>query len=314
MFWLSLIPPLATLVLVLLTRRVIISLALAVIVGAFLKTGFSINAFITTSNYLAGAIAEEENAYTLAFLVLFGALAEMIKVSGGIAGFTKVAQGWMKSERSVLLTTWGLLPFTFFDNSFRSLSVGAILDPLIEAVKGSKEKLAFVLTVTTGQVIVLIPLATAYVGYMVSLVRANLPAVANITPYGTFLRSLLWNFYSPTMLALALGVSLWGLRYGKVRLAAAGGAEEFTEVHLEKERYLEELPPEYPARLMNLILPIATLLTVTIFFFWWTGRKETSSFFAALGAADFAVAIMTGTLFALIVSMLFFWWLRISLS
>lgn len=85
-------------------------------------------------------------------------------------------------------------------------------------------------------------------------------------------------------------------------------------MHREKEKYLEELPPEYPARVINLILPIAALLALTIFFFWWTGKDEAGSFLAALGAADFAVAIMTGTLLALIVSTLFFWLQKISLA
>ena len=75
---------------------------------------------------------------------------------------------------------------------------------------------------------------------------------------------------------------------------------------------MEELPPEYPARVINLILPIAALLALTIFFFWWTGKDEAGSFLAALGAADFAVAIMTGTLLALIVSTLFFWLQKIA--
>lgn len=215
MTWLALLPPLAALVIVLITRRVVLSLAGAVIIGSFLKTGFSVDGPVTAANYLAGAVAQKENAYTLAFLVLFGSLAELVKVSGGITGFIKLTDRWVKSERGVLLAAWALLPFTFFDNSFRSMSVGAILKPLMESVKGSKEKLAFVLAVTTGQVIVLIPLATGYVGYMVSLVRANLPEGTALTPYGIYLKSLLWNFYSPAMLLLALGVSMWGLRYGK---------------------------------------------------------------------------------------------------
>lgn len=313
MDWLALLPPLITLAMVLATRRIILSLALAVVLGSFLKAGLSFNGLITASGYLAGAIAQKENAYTLAFLVLFGALAELAKVTGGIAGFTALVGRRIRSERGVLLTTWALLPFTFFDNSFRSLSVGAMLAPLMENVKGSKEKLAFVLTVTTGQVIVLVPLATAYVGYMVSLIRANLPPGA-ATPYILFLRSIPWNFYSLAMLALAIGVSLWGLRYGELQVAAIKGEEELTRVHKEREKYLEDLPPEYPARVTNLIVPIALLLVATVFFLWWTGRDKAGSFLASMAAADFAVAMMAGALVTLILSALFFWRQGISLA
>lgn len=310
--WTALIPPLTTLIAVFLTRRVILSLALAVITGSFLKSGFTVDGLITAGNYVAGSVSQKENAYTLVFLVLFGSLAELIKVSGGIAGFRNIAGRRIKSERGVLMTTWALLPFTFFDNSFRSLSVGSILGPLMEKVNGSKEKLAFVLTVTTGQVIVLIPLATAYVAYMVSLVRASMPNGTGF--YEIFLKSLFWNFYSLAMLALALGVSLWGLKYGTLRLEALAGEEKLTEVHLKKLKFLENLPPEFPARIANLIIPIITLLVATIFFFWWTGRSKAGSFFASLGAADFAVSIMTGTLLALVASGIFFWLQKINFA
>lgn len=312
--WIALIPPLTTLIAVFLTRRVILSLALAVITGSFLKSGFTVDSLITAGNYIAGSVSQKENAYTLVFLVLFGSLAELIKVSGGIAGFRDIAGRRIKSERGVLVATWALLPFTFFDNSFRSLSVGSILGPLMEKVNGSKEKLAFVLTVTTGQVIVLIPLATAYVAYMVSLVRASLPDGAVYGYYEIFLKSLFWNFYSLAMIGLAVGVSLWGLKHGTLRLEALAGEEKLTEVHLKKLKFLENLPPEFPARVINLIVPITTLLVATIFFFWWTGKSKAGSFFASLGNADFAVSIMAGTLLALVASGIFFWLQKINFA
>jgi len=313
--WLALIPPMVALALVILTRRVILSLALAIVTGSFILKGLSLAGFVAAINYLAGAVSEKGNAYTLSFLILFGALAELIKVSGGIAGFTNIVGRWVKSERGILLVGWAMLPFTFFDNSFRILSVGAMLEPLMEKVKGSKEKLAFVITITTGQAIVLIPLATAYVGYMVSLVRANMPENAMFTPYDVFLRSLFWNIYSPVMLVLSLAVTIWGLRYGKVRLeAVGGGAEELTKIHLEYEKYINELPSEYPARVGNLVLPVIILLCGTVFFFWWTGKAGAGSFLGALGKADFSVAIMAGTFLALIISVLLYWLQGISLT
>lgn len=307
MSWFAVIPPLTALVMVILTRRVILSLATAVVAGSLLISGPNINSLVLTGKYLSGAVAERGNAYTLSFLILFGALAELIKVSGGIAGFTNLAGRWVKSERGVLLAAWALLPFTFYDNSFRILSTGAILKPLLEKLQGSKEKLAFALTITTGQSIVLIPLATAYVGYMVSLLRANIPEGGTFTAYGIFIKSLPWNFYSLIMLALALGVSIWGFGYSKVKIAALGGGEEkFTVPHIEYEKKTQDMPPEYPARALNLVVPVITLLASTIFFFWWTGKRGNPSFFQALGAADFAVAITAGTLMALIISIILY--------
>ena len=78
-------------------------------------------------------------------------------------------------------------------------------------------------------------------------------------------------------------------------------------VHKEREEYLEDLPSEYPARVTNLIVPIALLLVTTVFFLWWTGREKTGSFLASLAAAGLVAAMMAGTLVTLILSALFFW-------
>lgn len=303
--WLALIPPLATLVMVILTRRVVISLGAAVILGSLLKTGFSVNGLVKAGEYIAGAVFQKENAYILIFLVLFGALAELIKVGGGV-GFTNLSERWIKSERGVLLASWAMFPFTFFDSTFRMISIGSILNPLMESVKGSKERLAFILSITSGQAIVFIPLATAYVGYMVSLVRANFPASHGLTPFTLFLKSLPWNIYSLIMLAIALGVTFWGLGFGKLKLNVAGNEEKFTKVHEQRESLLKNLPPEFPPRLWNLLIPILSLLIFTIFFFWWTGRNKANTFINALGAADFTVAITVGTLLGVILTIILF--------
>jgi len=315
--WLSLVPPLITFAAVVLSRRVVLSLALGVAAGALAKAGWSVSGLLLMGSYLAGAASQGENTYVLVFLVLFGGLAQLINVAGGIRGFTDFAGRWAKSERRILLLAWAMLPITFFDNVFRILSVGSILEPLMDKVKGVKERLAFVLAVTSGQAIVLVPLGTAYAGYMVSLVRGNSGPAAldsGVSAYGIFLRSLMWNFFSPTMLVLSLGVSIWGIRYGKIRLAVGVREQEFTKVHREKEAYLARLPPEYPSRTANLILPLAVFLASTLFFLWNTGRARAPSFLGALGAADYSASIMTGALVTLGVTVAFFWAQKISLA
>lgn len=332
MHWISVLPPLVTLVAVILTRRVILSLAAGVLVGSFAITGPRVDGLLLASEYLAGAVAERGNAFTLMFIALFGALAEVVKVSGGVAGFTDAARRQVRSERGLLLTAWLILPFTFFDNVFRTLSVGSVLEPLIDKVKGSRDKLAFVMAATTAQTIVLIPLATAYAGYMVGLVRANMPdvSVGATSPgavFSLFLRSVYWNLYSISFVVIGLGVTLFGLGYGRLRIRALSGEEEFTPVHEERNKLLEKLPPEYPAKLINLIVPVGVLLLSTLFLFWWTGRGKAGmagaaasgggllgSVTAALGAADFTTSIMAATLLALVVAIPLYWFQKVSFT
>lgn len=80
----------------------------------------------------------------------------------------------------------------------------------MEKVNGSKQKFAFLLLVTSLQFILVIPIATAYLGYMVSLVSSNIKnkGISEIA-YSIVAKSVLWNFFSWTMILIALGVTFF---------------------------------------------------------------------------------------------------------
>lgn len=306
MLWLSIVPLFVTLVAVIKTRKVVFSLFLGLLAGAFIRVPSPINGFIEVGRYLANSVGQEENAYTLLFLIMFGALAELIQMAGGVAGFGQTVGKRVNNERQILFSAWLLSTVTFFNSAFHIISVGTILDPLIEKIKGSKEKLAFVISITTGHIIVLLPVATAYVGYMVTLVRLNLRQEdISASPYLIFLKSLQWNFFSLIMLGIALAVTVWGLNYGKIRFGKSVIIEEFTEVHKKREQLLEQMGEEYPQKTVNLLIPISVLLAATLFLFWWTGKGVGRSIVEAFAEANFSASILAGTLVALVITVLF---------
>ncbi len=102
--WLSLIPPVATLLSALLTKRIIPSLALGLITGGFLVSKSLINGTIVSGEYIVEALASPESVYIVLFLFLFGALTEIFKISGGIKGFSILASRYAKDEKGVLLS------------------------------------------------------------------------------------------------------------------------------------------------------------------------------------------------------------------
>jgi Na+/H+ antiporter NhaC len=222
----------------------------------------------------------------------------------------------MKDEKSTLKWAWLLSSITFFDSSFHTIAVGTVLSPIIKRVKGSKEKFAFVLSVSSLQLIILIPIATAYLGYMVTLVTNNLKGQAvEISAYSIVVQSVIWNFFSWTMLIIALGVSLFGLGFGRFRFGKAPKVqEEFTKAHIEKETMRNVNIEEYPKNSKNLIYPVIILLISTIFFFWWTGRENAISFFDAISNADFSASIFSGIMITLLFTSIFFLFQKISLA
>ncbi|MGE4283418.1 MAG: Na+/H+ antiporter NhaC family protein [Clostridia bacterium] len=315
MTWLSVIPALITIVLTFKTKKLIPSLLTGVIVGALLSTRSIFSGITSIGNYIIEAVADKDSAYTLGFLVAFGALADLIEMAGGISGFSERVGKWVKNERGVLGWSWLLSLITFFDSSFHTIAVGTVLNPLLDKVKGSKEKLAFLLSVTSLQLILLIPIATSYLRYMVTLVTNNIRGKEiNQSAYSIVATSVLWNFFSWSMILIAIGVTILGLGFGKLKLGNAKEREELTEQHIEKEQNANQSVQEYPSKSINLIVPVVVLLTSTIFFFWQTGKNKSETFFGALSAANFNVSIFAGALFTIVITSVFFLFQTISLA
>ncbi|MDT8899642.1 Na+/H+ antiporter NhaC family protein [Anaeroselena agilis] len=316
MNWFAVIPPLITIVLTFWTKKLIPSLLAGVVAGAVMTQESAIAGVGAIGGYIVDAVAEKDSAYTLSFLIAFGSLAELIEMAGGIAGFSKRVEKWATTEKGVLGWGWLLSVITFFDSSFHTIAVGTVLSPLVEKVKGSREKFAFILSVTSLQLILLIPIATSYLGYMVTLVTNNTKDLdLGRSAYTVVAQSVIWNFFSIAMLLLAGGVTLFGLWFGKVVLGKAPAEEEeLTEAHLEKEEAANTPVEEHPRRARNLVIPVLALLASTIFFFWWTGREKASGFVGALTNADFNVAIFAGILVAISVAIVYFLFQKISLA
>lgn len=315
MAWLSLIPPIVTIILTFKTKRLIPALFVGLVVGAFISSKSFIGGIMSIGSYLVDAVLDKDSAYTLGFLIAFGALADVIEMAGGITGFSEKISKWIKSEKSIALWAWFLSIFTFFDSSFHTIAVGTMLSPLLQKVKGSKEKFAFLLSVTSLQLILLMPIATAYLGYMVALVTNNIKGkgIAQ-SAYTIVVQSVFWNFFSWAMILIAIGVSLFGLGFGKIRLGKATEDEGLTKAHIQRYECSNKDAQEYPKKSMNLLIPVIFLLISTIFFFWWTGRKKASTFIGALSAANFNLSIFAGIILTLLAASIFFLFQKINLA
>lgn len=317
MAYISFLPALIAIIITFKTKKLIPAMLTGVVIGSVLYARSFSDGIIAIGGYIVKVLADKGSAYTLGFLIAFGSLADLIKMAGGISGFEKIVGRWVKSERGVLGFSWLLSLFTFFDSSFHAISVSAVMDPLLKKVNGSKEKFAFILAATSLQLMYLMPIATGSLGYMVNLVTNNTRnmAVAE-SPYLIVVKSILCNFFSWSMLLIALGVTLFGLGFGKYRIGKAKGDDALTQAHVERLKEVREADEaeEYPGKSVNLIVPIAILILSTVFFFWWTGRMVSPAFFQALSNADFSASIFAGAILTLFLSGLFFLFQKISLA
>ncbi len=312
MDYFSIIPPIAAIIGAAVTKRIIPSLVFGLLAGTLLKAGGStIDGVISAGEYLARVIADEERAYIILFLFGFGALAEIFKVGGGISGFAKVTDRYIKTERGALLSIFLVTPLTFLDCCFHVISTGTISKPILEKVNGSNDKLAFIINTTSSQLIVLIPFATTYLGYILGLIGTSM-SQAGITgsPYMIYLLSIPFNFYSISMVIIAFLATFMKLEFKFLRVAVPAykpGVEEEGDHHSHEAHEECEFAEKVAPKIVNLLLPMLLLIASIFYLFWLTGQKQPGlSIWDAFMSADYEKSIFVATFAIIVITVIFY--------
>lgn len=313
----SLLIPIIVIILAIFTKRVIPSLLIGIIFGGiFLSKGNIIQGIILSIEHLVKAVANTESIYIIFFLFVFGAFGEIMKLSGGIKGFTNIADRYVKTEQGALWSIWLATPLTFIDCCFHGIATGTIGKALIDKVEGDKRKLALVSNVTSCLLIILIPFGTTYVGYIVGVIGSALKkSDIKASAYDLFLKSIPFNFYAIIMLIISMGIILFGLGFGKKTGGFVGKKQLDKSEHHEHEGHEKcEFEEKVPPRPFNLILPLLLIISSTFYFFWYTGKSKSNTFWGAFMNAEFEKAILISAVASLVLASIFYVIQRIPMS
>lgn len=307
--------PLLVILLAIITKKIITSLIIGVLAGGIaLSNGNVIDGVLEASDHLIKATANIESAYIIFFLFLFGAFAEIMKVSGGIKGFTNLADRFVKSEKGALSAVWAVTPVTFIDCCFHGISAGTVGKALTDKVNGNRRKLAFVLNVTSCLLIILIPFGTTYVGYIMGVISSSLSkAGLHQSAYDVYIRSIPFNFYSIVMILICIGTIVFNFGFQK-EYKTKKDDDFFEKEHGHDEAHEQcTFEEKAPPRPLNLILPLALLILSTLFFLWMTSKDKSGSFFEALISADFEKSIFVSGLITIVLTSIFYLFQKVPL-
>lgn len=316
---LSLLIPFVVIILAMITKRIIASLVVGLLGGGILLAdGNIINGCKFAIEHLVKSTANEESIYIIMFLFMFGAFGEIMKLSGGIKGFSEVATKYVKTEKGALGTVWFVSIFTFIDCCFHDIAAGTVGKALIDKVKGSKEKFAVVLNVTSCLLIILIPFGTTYVGYIVGVINSSLVrAGVKMSAYDLYIRSIPYNFYAIVMILISIGLIFFNLKFDTVvKMISNKESNEEGDDHGHGHEAHEqcEFEEKAPARPLNLILPLAALIVTTFFFFWYTGKGKGRGLVAAIMNAEFEKSILLSVVITVVITSIFYLFQRIPMS
>jgi Na+/H+ antiporter NhaC len=294
--WLSLLPPLAAILLALITREVVISLFAGIWLGAFFLADWNplTATLMSVDEFALQALAgSADHVAIVMFSLLLGGMVGVMSRSGGTLGMVEAMRPYATSRRRGQFFTWLAGIAIFFDDYANTLIVGNTMRPITDRLKVSREKLAYVVD-STAAPMAAIALISTWVGFEITLIGDALSsAAANVAdpaesadllaaagnPFNVFLHSIPYLFYPILALLFVLMTVLTRRDFGPMRAAEAraltGGGLHRPGAQLAADTGggLMDAPEDKPHRWYNAAVPVLLTVAVALGGIYVTGRS-----------------------------------------
>ena len=314
----SLIPPIVALVMVLVTRRVLLSLGIGSLTAAILLADFQFGETVSIiwesvkGLFIEDGAINSWNVNIILFLLLLGCITAFVSISGGSRAFGEWALKRVKTRTGAQLTAACLGIIIFIDDYFNSLAVGQISRPLTDRNDVSRAKLAYIIDSTAAPICVISPISSwgAYIiALLVPILGAN---TLELSGFSAFVQMIPMNFYVLAAL-LFVFISSWkNINFGKMKVHEDRAQLEGIVASPDKQAPGElssSLPVSEKGSIYDLIIPIISLIIGTVSAMLWTGSQATEGEVTILKMfenTDVASSLVIGGLFGFVVTLALF--------
>ena len=296
----SLLPPVAAIVLALITKEVYSSLFLGIIVGCFLYTnGSPIDAFQDFVSRLTSNAGG--NMGILMFLVILGTMVALMIRAGGSQAYGDWAVSHIKTKSGALWSTFILAIVLGVDDYFNNLTTGNVMRPVTDGHHISRAKLSYMCDATAAPVCIMMPVS--------SWAAAVTGIIGNEeVGFQIFLKAIPYNYYAILTLVFIVVMTCLNIDYGPMRKHENNAAKG--DLYTTPERPfagVEEMKFNPNGKVIDLVLPVLVLVGgcvgSMVYVGYQNGGTDLITAFANTSAFD---ALPLGSLVALIFTMLFF--------
>lgn len=261
MEWLSVLPPVAAIIVAVWSRNVYWALGLAILLSETLQVGFNpALGALGSIDRATGVFADPGNTRILLFCLIIGALIAYLERAGAFAAMVSwlmrsgVASGPKRASGVTAIA--GVI--LFIETNISLLATGLLGKPLFDKVRLSRARLAYIIDSTCAPVSVLI-LLNGWGAFVLGLLATN----GVEAPLGVLIGSIGLNFYAFLTLALVFFTVVTNKSFGPMRAFDAAASEMADE---------DDDPEPQPGGLLTFILPMLVLVGGSISFMWWTGN------------------------------------------
>lgn len=331
---LTLLPPIIAISLAFITKETILSLFVGVFIGEFMLcvndlniVSSAVNAFLAIGNEVISCMADPWNAGIILQCLLIGGVIQLITKMGGAKALADSFAKHANTPRKAQLSTWFLGLCVFFDDYANSLIVGPIMRPVMDKLKVSRQKLAFIVDATAAPVAGIAIIST-WIGLEISLIASGFKSIGmDVSGFGIFLQTIPYRFYNILILIFIVMSATTLYEFGPMKKAEqeARARKDSEPIKALEAPGFDEIQPVEGVKLTvwNAIIPIGTLVIGALISFYWSGYTTILSgenqalitlmktaplsfngIFEALSASNASVALFQAALLASIVAIL----------
>lgn len=320
---LSILPPFIAIGLALATRQVFLALAAGIWVGYLaIAGGNPLNATMATLDGFVTVLTGTGNARLVAFTLMIGALIALVQRAGGVQGFidrvlellarigTKNADKGNRKIVELMAALTGLV--IFIESNISVLTVGTLYRPLTDRLNIPREKLAYIADSTCAPSCILIPF-NAWGAYIMGL----LITAGIAMPFPLLIQSIAYNFYPILTIGLVFfvifsGKDVLGMKAAEHRAEATGALLRAGAIPMMDDSVTMLAAKDgAPARALNMILPIGSMVLLMPAFLILTGWDGAEGFGMvkaknALASGSGSASVLYSVSFAVLVAMLLY--------
>lgn len=293
--FLSIVPPLLTIALAIVTKEVLLSLFVGVFTGCMIMADWNplgalealvnilVGGYDETGEFvISGCLTDPWNVEVIIICVMLGGLIGLLIRSGASRAFGDLISTKVKTQKGAQLTTWLIGILIFFDDYFNALTTGSIMRPVTDRYGISREKLSYIVDSTSVGICLIVPLSS-WVAYIASLIAGSYyEAGIEEDAFMAFIKVIPYNYYAWLSIIMVLVVALLKLDFGPMAKAEkrtretgqlcdktfSGGDEDDDD--------FSSIVVSDKGKSIDLLAPIILLITLAMTFMLYTGGFFTS--------------------------------------
>lgn len=298
----TIITPMVTVILAILTRQVILSLLTGIFIGYTVINHSIIQGIGGTLNGIIETFSSSGNTRTIVFMVMIGGIMRLIVVTGGVrrlVQFLSEKNDFVTNKITVQLLAVIVTSLIFIESSINQLIAGASTKNLARRYRVSPEKMSYIIQTSCVSVcssVMINGWGAAMMGVIgVQITQGYLTG----EPFEILASSMVWNIMAWFSLASVIFYILSGFSWGAMKKAEVNFEDLITEKEDNKDD--ADFVIDHPAcnSLLNFFIPILSTVFMVPVVLYITGDGQFSR-------GSGSMSVYSGVMFGTVVSFIWF--------